>query len=100
MLFFALLTLLIAGVVIVYVAYPYRGEATPWKPGIGAALQRGVDSLPTLDLPPELNQVRVAQRQEADKRPVQEQQAARRSNPLVSFLRRHPISRHPVSPQG
>ncbi len=45
-----LLALVLAGAVIVYAAYPYRGEDTPLAPGLGRAMQRGVASLPTLDL--------------------------------------------------
>ena len=35
---------------IVYVAYPYRGQETPVYPQVGEAMHRGVDSLPTLDV--------------------------------------------------
>ncbi|MEO5653758.1 MAG: hypothetical protein ABIN79_02560 [Marmoricola sp.] len=45
-----LLSLLVAGAVIVYVAFPYRGEQTPVYPQVGEAMRRGVDSLPTLDV--------------------------------------------------
>ncbi|MEO7420910.1 MAG: hypothetical protein ABIU87_00755 [Ornithinibacter sp.] len=45
-----LLALLLSAAVIVYAAYPYRGEDTPLAPGVGRAMQRGVASLPTLDL--------------------------------------------------
>ena len=45
-----LLALVLAAAVMLYVAYPYRGEDTPVSPRVGAAMRRGVDSLPTLDL--------------------------------------------------
>ncbi|MEO5710967.1 MAG: hypothetical protein ABIQ59_14240 [Nocardioidaceae bacterium] len=41
--------LLIAGVVVVYVAYPHRGEDVPNAPWVGDALRKGVNLLPTLD---------------------------------------------------
>jgi len=44
-----LLALALAAATMFYVAYPYRGEATPLTPRLGEALRRGVDSLPTLD---------------------------------------------------
>jgi len=43
-----LLALVLAAAVIVYVAYPYRGEETPVHPAVGQAMRRGVHSLPTL----------------------------------------------------
>ncbi len=47
-----LLILVIAGVVVVYVAYPHRGEDVPGAPWLGDAMQRGVDSIgDLLDLP-------------------------------------------------
>ena len=47
-----LLILLIAGAVVVYVAYPHRGEEVPGAPWLGDAMQRGVDSIgDLLDLP-------------------------------------------------
>ncbi len=39
---------LAAGVVL-YVAYPHRGREMPRTPWMGAAMRRGVRSLPTLD---------------------------------------------------
>ncbi len=45
-----LFALLLAGAVIVYVAYPYRGQETPVYPQVGEAMRRGVESLPTLDV--------------------------------------------------
>jgi len=45
-----LLALVLAAAVIVYAAFPYRGEDTPLVPHLGKALRRGVQSLPTLDL--------------------------------------------------
>ncbi len=39
---------LLAGLVVVYVAYPHRGRAVPSAPWLGDALSRGVRRLPTL----------------------------------------------------
>jgi hypothetical protein len=44
-----LLALGLAAVIMLYVAYPYRGEETPLTPLLGDAMRRGVESLPTLD---------------------------------------------------
>ena len=47
-----LVILVIAGAVVVYVAYPHRGEEVPGAPWLGDAMQRGVDSIgDLLDLP-------------------------------------------------
>lgn len=40
--------LALAGLVVLYVAYPHRGEDVPKAPWVGEALQKGVDRLPTL----------------------------------------------------
>ena len=48
-LLFMLGILLMAGVVVVYVAYPYRGERIPKAGWVGDAMQKGVEKLPTLD---------------------------------------------------
>ena len=44
-----LVALVLAAAVLVYVAFPYRGEETPGHPAVGAAMRRGVESLPTID---------------------------------------------------
>ena len=41
--------LLLAGLVVVYVAYPHRGQDVPNAPWLGDAMRRGVARLPTLD---------------------------------------------------
>lgn len=41
-------TLVVAGAVVVYVAYPHRGEDVPVAPWFGTAMKRGVEALPTL----------------------------------------------------
>ena len=41
--------MLIAGVVVLYVAFPHRGEDMPHTPWVGDAMRRGVQMLPTLD---------------------------------------------------
>ena len=43
------LGLLVAGAVVVYVAYPHRGEEMPVVPQLGDAMRKGVDALPTLE---------------------------------------------------
>jgi len=40
---------LLAGLVVVYVAYPYRGEDVPNAAWVGVAMRKGADRLPTLD---------------------------------------------------
>ena len=41
--------LALAALVIVYAAYPYRGQETPLDPRVGRALKRGVESMPTIE---------------------------------------------------
>ncbi len=48
-LFAMLVIMLLAGVVVLYVAFPHRGEDVPRTPWLGAAMKRGVNALPTLD---------------------------------------------------
>jgi hypothetical protein len=38
----------IAGTVMLYVAFPHRGQAVPRAPWLGQTLERGVRRLPTL----------------------------------------------------
>ena len=40
---------LLASLVVVYVAYPHRGHQVPSAPWIGKAMRKGVNALPTLD---------------------------------------------------
>lgn len=50
LLLLAMLTILVAaGAVVVYVAYPHRGEEVPVAPWVGEAMKRGVDAMPTLE---------------------------------------------------
>lgn len=44
-----LVIMVLAGVVVLYVAFPHRGEDVPNAPWMGDALRKGVDRLPTLD---------------------------------------------------
>jgi hypothetical protein len=44
-------TLVLAGLVVVYVAFPHRGEEVPSAPWVGDVLRKGVELLPTLDDP-------------------------------------------------
>ncbi|QNN52123.1 hypothetical protein [Nocardioides mesophilus] len=48
-LFAMLVILALAGTVVVYVAFPHRGEQVPHAPGLAEAMRRGVNALPTLD---------------------------------------------------
>ena len=41
--------MVLAGTVVLYVAYPHRGEDVPHTPWVGDAMRKGVDLLPTLD---------------------------------------------------
>lgn len=47
-----LLVLVVAGAVVVYVAYPHRGEEVPGAPWLGEALKKGVDAMPVLERDP------------------------------------------------
>ena len=40
--------LVAAAVVVVYVAYPHRGEQVPVVPQLSDAMRKGVDALPTI----------------------------------------------------
>jgi len=40
---------LLAVLVVLYVAYPHRGEEVPHTPWLGQAMRKGVNRLPTLD---------------------------------------------------
>jgi hypothetical protein len=44
-----LVILILAAVVVLYVAFPHRGEDVPHTPWVGDAMRKGVDLLPTLD---------------------------------------------------
>ena len=46
--FTMLLILLISAAIVVYVAFPHRGEAVPKAPWIGDVMNKTVDALPTL----------------------------------------------------
>lgn len=39
----------LAGLVVLYVAFPHRGHDVPRAAWVGTAMRRGVDRLPTLD---------------------------------------------------
>ena len=39
----------LAVLIVVYVAYPHRGEEVPSAPWVGEAMRKGVNMLPTLD---------------------------------------------------
>jgi len=41
--------MILAAVVVLYVAFPHRGEDVPHTPWVGDAMRKGVDLLPTLD---------------------------------------------------
>lgn len=44
-----LVILVLAGLVVVYVAFPHRGEDVPHVRWLGRLLRKGVDNVPTLD---------------------------------------------------
>jgi hypothetical protein len=44
-----LVIMMLAGIVVLYVAFPHRGEDMPHTPWVGDAMRKGVDRLPTLD---------------------------------------------------
>lgn len=44
-----LVILALAGVVVLYVAFPHRGEEVPHVPWVGRALRKGAANVPTLD---------------------------------------------------
>ena len=44
-----LVILVLAGLVVLYVAFPHRGEDVPYVGWLGRLLRRGVDTAPTLD---------------------------------------------------
>jgi hypothetical protein len=44
-----IIVLVFAVLVVLYVAFPHRGEDVPHVPWLGAALRRGVERAPTLD---------------------------------------------------
>jgi hypothetical protein len=41
--------LVVAGLVVVYVAFPYRDHDVPGAPWLGDAMRRGVEAMPTLE---------------------------------------------------
>lgn len=43
-----LLSLVVGGLVLAYVAFPHRGEDVPFVPWLGPAMRRTVDRLPLL----------------------------------------------------
>ena len=44
-----LVIMAVAGVIVLYVAFPHRGEEMPHTPRVGEAMRKGVNMLPTLD---------------------------------------------------
>jgi hypothetical protein len=44
-----LVILVLAGVVVLYVAFPHRGEDVPHLNWVGRLMRKGVDNVPTLD---------------------------------------------------
>lgn len=44
-----LVSLVVAGLVVLYVAYPHRGEAMPAVPWLGDAMGKAADAAPVLD---------------------------------------------------
>ncbi len=56
---------LVAGLVVVYVAFPHRGRQVPNAPWLGRAMRSGVARLPTLD-----NRRRVPAEPQGARRPA------------------------------
>ena len=48
-----LVILVLCGLVLVYVAFPHRGEEIPAAPWLGQSMTKAVDAMPTLDEGPE-----------------------------------------------
>ena len=44
-----LLIIMVAAAIVLYVAFPHRGEDLPHTPWLGIAMRRAVIALPTLD---------------------------------------------------
>lgn len=44
-----LVILVVAGLVVVYAAYPHRGENVPGMPWLGEAMGKAADAVPTID---------------------------------------------------
>lgn len=44
-----LLSLVVSGVVVLYVAYPHRGEQVPGVPWLGDAMAKAVDAAPVIE---------------------------------------------------
>jgi len=44
-----LFIMVLAGGIVLYVAFPHRGEEMPHTPWVGTAMRKSVDRLPTLD---------------------------------------------------
>jgi len=58
-----LVCLVVAGLVVVYVAYPHRGEKIPAVPWLGDALGKAVDAAPVIGE----DEAEVYRRQSADR---------------------------------
>jgi hypothetical protein len=43
--------IVVAGLVLAYVAFPHRGEELPAAPWLGEAMARAMDAAPTIDEP-------------------------------------------------
>ena len=44
-----LVIMVLAALIVLYVAFPHRGQDMPRTPWVGAAMKKGVNRLPTLD---------------------------------------------------
>jgi hypothetical protein len=44
-----LVIVMLATAVVLYVAFPHRGEEVPHAPWVGDAMRKGVNRLPTID---------------------------------------------------
>jgi hypothetical protein len=57
--FAMLVVLLVAGLVVVYVAYPHRGQEVPRASWLGEAMTRAVEAAPLLTAEEERDRTRV-----------------------------------------
>ncbi len=59
-----LVIMVLAGIVVLYVAFPHRGEDVPNVPWVGDAMRKGVEKLPTLDNQRQWEELELERQQE------------------------------------
>lgn len=87
-----LVILVLAALVVLYVAFPHRGEDVPAAPWLGDALRRGVESAPTLD--------NTAQTGPAETGPAESGQEAGQENGSLGFTFSEPEATGPSHRDG